>query len=83
MKKYIPCGTKWFAILTIISSAMLLTGIVFIVTNSFDVGVQFGLTIFGGLMSILFLCCYFAAKSRVLIIDSDKIIFICYFGLFL
>ena len=74
MKKYISRATKWLAFLTIISVAVLLIGIIFIVTDSSIVGLQIGLTMLGGLMSILFLSCFFAEKSRYLIIDNEKIV---------
>ena len=75
MKRYIPRTTKWFAILAFVSMAIFAMGIVFIVINIPNVGLQIGLTIFGALMSILFLSCYFADKSRALVIDADKITF--------
>ncbi len=75
MKRYISRATKWLAILTFISVAMLGMGVIFIVANIPNVGLQIGLTMFGALMSILFLTCYLADKSRTLVIDADKITF--------
>ena len=72
MRKYISRATKKLAIVTIISLVILLIGITFIVTNSLDIG--FGLTISGGLMSVLFLSCFWAEKNRCLIMEKDKII---------
>lgn len=72
MRKYISRATKKLAIVTIISLVILLIGITFIVTNSFDIGL--GLTLSGGLMSILFSICFLAEKSRYLIVEKDKII---------
>lgn len=75
MKRYISCATKWFAVLTFVSVAVFATGIVFVVVNVPNVGLQIGLTLFGALMSILFLTCYLAEKSRALVIDADKVTF--------
>lgn len=74
MKKYTSRATKRLAIFTIISAVMLITGIILIVANSSNVGLQIGLTMSGGLMGILFLSCFFAEKSQWLTIDVDKIV---------
>ena len=74
MKKYTSRATKWLALFSIISTLMLLIGIVFIIVNISNVGLQVGLTLPGGFMSILFISCFFAEKSRWLTIDADKII---------
>lgn len=74
MKKYISRATKWLGIISLICFVMLSIGIVFIVVKFPHVGLQIGLTMVGGLMSSLFLTCYLAERSRVLIIDADKII---------
>ena len=74
MKTYITCATKWLAILATISVAVLVAGIICIFAHPSGVGLQIGLTMFGGLMSILFLSCVFAEKSRYLTIDNEKII---------
>ena len=74
MKRYTSCATKWLAILTIISVAVLIAGIICILAHSSNVGLQVGLTMSGGLMSILFLTCFFAEKSRYLTIDDEKIV---------
>lgn len=75
MKRYISRATKWLAILTIISAALLVTGIVFIIVNIPNIGLQIGATMLGALMSILFLSCFLAERSRALVIDADKITF--------
>lgn len=75
MKKYTSRATKWLAILTLISVVIFATGFVLIVVSSPNISLQIGLTAFGGLMSVLFLCFFFAEKSRALVIDADKIIF--------
>ena len=74
MKKYTSRATKWFALFSIISTLMLLIGIIFIIVNISNVGLQFGLTLLGGFMSILSLSCFFAEKSRYLKIDDEKIV---------
>ena len=74
MKKYTSRATKWLAILTIISVAVLIAGIICILAHLSNVGLQIGLTMLGGLMSILFLSCFFAEKSRYLTIDDEKIL---------
>ena len=74
MKIYISRETKWLAILTIISVVVLIAGIICIVAYSSNVGLQIGLTMLGGIMSILFLSCFFAEKSRYLTIDCEKIV---------
>ena len=74
MKRYTSCATKWLAILSIISAAVLIAGIICILAHSSNVGLQVGLTMSGGLMSILFLSCFFAEESRYLTIDDEKIV---------
>ena len=74
MKKYTSRATKWLAILTIISVAVLIAGIICILAHLSNVGLQIGLTMLGGFMSILFLSCFFAEKSRYLTIDDEKIL---------
>ena len=72
MKKYTSCAIKWLAILVIISVAAFIAGIVCILAHSSDVGLQIGLTMLGGVMSILFLTCFFAERSRCLTIPSSS-----------
>ena len=72
MKKYISRATKRFAFFTVISSLTLLIGVLLMIIKLSDVGLV--LTIFGALMSILFLCVYFAERSRWLAVDDDKIV---------
>ena len=74
MKKYTSRATKWLAILSIISVAVLIAGIICILAHLSNIGLQIGLTMLGGLMSVLFLSCFFAEKSRCLIIDNETII---------
>lgn len=72
MKKYISRATKWLAFFTIISILMLLIGVALTIVKLSDVG--FGFTVLGAMMSILFLCIYFAERSRWLTIDDSKIV---------
>ena len=74
MKKYTSRATRWLAILTIISVAVLIAGIICILSRSSNVGLQVGLTMLGAIMSILFLSCFLADKSRYLTIDDEKIV---------
>ena len=70
MKKYTSRATKWLAMLTVISVVISVIGIAFL----HQLGSQILWAIFGGFISILFLACFLAEKSRVFIIDDDKII---------
>ena len=74
MKKYTSRATKRLAILTTISVAVLIVGIICILAHLSSVGLQIGLTMLGGLMSSLFLSCIYAEKSRYLTIDDEKIV---------
>ena len=74
MKKYTPCAVKWLAFAAVISAAILFAGIICIIIDLSNVGLQVGLTMFGGLMTILFLSCFFADRSRYLTLDDEKIV---------
>lgn len=74
MKKYTSRATKWLAIFSIINVVMLLTGIILIVANYSNVGATVGLTMGGGLMSVLLVTCFFAEKSHWLTINDDEIV---------
>ena len=74
MKKYLSRATKWLAILTVISVTVLLVGVICFLAHLSNIGLPIGLTMLGGLMSIIFLSSFFAGKSRCLIIDNEKII---------
>lgn len=74
MKKYTSRATKWLASATLISIAIFAIGIVLIAANA-DIGLQIGVTMGGGLMSILSVACFFAERSRALIIENDRFIF--------
>lgn len=73
MKAYRSPSSKWFAIAAIICGMMLLIGIIFALAKVENVGLPIGFILSGGMLGILFLCCYLADKSRVLIINTDKI----------
>ena len=75
MKKYISRATKYLGILTLICAVTLAAGIFLIVVDFSNIGLQVGLTVLGGLMTIIFLSCFLAEKSRCLSIDDDKIVF--------
>lgn len=74
MKTYISRATKWLAILAVIGVAILISGIICILAHSSNVGLQIVLTMLGGLMSILFISCFFAEKSRYLTMYDGKIV---------
>lgn len=73
MKKYMPRDTKWLAICTLVGAVMLITGVALTLIQ--DSLLSIVLALCGGIMSILSLCVFLATKSRVLIIDTEKIIF--------
>jgi hypothetical protein len=75
MKRYASRAVKWLAVVTIICGAALLTGIILLFAKTDRVDLSAALILPGGLLGILFLCCYFAEKGRVIIIDADRITF--------
>ena len=48
-------------------------GMFFVFIDIPNFGLQIGLIILGGLLSLIFFICYFAEKSRYLTINEDKI----------
>ena len=72
MKAYTPRAAKWLAIITCICAVALGSGITLIVAKISAIGG--GLTLGGGLMGILFFCCFWAEKSRCLTIDANQIV---------
>ncbi len=74
MKKYTSRATKLLAIFAIISAVILVIGVITIIVNSSNIGLQVGLTMLGGLMSVVFLSFFFAEKSRWLTINCDEIV---------
>ena len=75
MKKYISKATKPLLFVTVICCALLVIGMILAFIEIPNNGLSIGLIFTGGLLGILFLACYFAEKSRSLIIDVDKIVF--------
>ena len=75
MKKYTSQATKRLAVITVIFCTVLLAGIVLTVTEILDVEYSILMIGLGGSLSILFLCVFLAERSRVLVIDTDKIVF--------
>ena len=75
VKKYVSRATKYLVILSLICIVILTAGIVLIVVGFPNTSSIIGLTIFGGVFSLLFLVCYFAERSRTLRIDSNTVIF--------
>ena len=75
MKKYISKATKPLLLVTVICCALLVIGMILAFIEIPNNGLSIGLIFTGGLLGILFLACYFAEKSRSLIIDVDKIVF--------
>ena len=75
VKKYVSRATKYLVILSLICIVILTAGIVLIVVGFPNTSSIIGLTIFGGMFSLLFIVCYFADRSRTLRIDSNTVIF--------
>ena len=73
MKKYTSRATKWLGIVTLICGVVLLAGIILIFSEISTAWIA--MITLGGLIGILFFCCFLAEKSRGLIIDTEKIIF--------
>jgi len=73
MKKYTSCAAKWLMAAALIFGAVFLVGIILLFAGIPTL--SFAMIIFGGLPGILFLLCFLAEKSRVLIIDNEKIVF--------
>ena len=74
MKIYISRATKWLAVLAIVGVTVLISGIICILAHSSNVGLQVVLTMLGGFLAILFLCCFLTEKSRWLTIDPHQIV---------
>ncbi len=73
MKKYISKAAKPLLFVTLICCALLVIGIILAFIEVPNIELSIGLILTGGLLSILFLACYFAEKSRTFIIDANKI----------
>lgn len=74
MKIYTTRAAKWLALIAVISIVILAAGIFCISINTSCAELQVVLTVFGSLMTILFLPCLLAERGRRLIIDEDKIV---------
>ena len=74
MKKYISRATKWLASLAIISTALLIIGVILIFAKSPYISLEVELTALSGSMSILFFLGFLGERSRWLTIDADEII---------
>lgn len=75
MKKYTSQATKWFMVVTLICSVVLLTGIILAFMELKDIGFPVGLILMGGLLGVIFFSCFLAEKSRSLTIGADRIVF--------
>lgn len=74
MKKYSSRAVKLLTMISLTCGAVFLTGIAFLFFKIENTGLPIGLMVGGGLLGIFFFVCFVAEKSRVLMIDSDKII---------
>ncbi len=74
IKVYKSIACKWLAVIAIVGLLFLTIGIVFIVTDVVDVGLQIGATAGGGMMGIFFLLLFLAEKSRSLLINKEKMV---------
>ena len=75
MKKYTSRATKWLIVVSLICGVVLLTGIILAFAGVKNIGLPIGFILLGGLLGVIFLACFFAEKSRALIINTDKVIF--------
>ena len=75
MKKCTSRATKWLIVVSLICGVVLLTGIILAFAGVKNIGLPIGFILLGGLLGVIFLACFFAEKSRALIINKDKVIF--------
>lgn len=75
MKKYSSQAAKWLMIVSLICGVVLLIGIIFAFADIGNIGLPIGLMLMGGLSGVIFFSCFLAENSRVLAIDTDRIIF--------
>ncbi len=61
--------------MTLICVVFFVVGIIFIIVDIPNVGLQICPTMLGGLMGILFAVSFFAERSSTLVIDTDKFVF--------
>ncbi len=74
MKKYTSRATRRLGIAAMIFGLIFLVGIILAIAKTPDIALPIGLIFLGGLLGVIFFACYFAEKSRYLIIEPDKII---------
>ena len=75
MKKYRSIYAKWFAVPAVISASVLIIGVFMLISGYPDSFASYALIFVGGIMGGLFLFAFLTELSRVLIIDTDKVIF--------
>ena len=75
MKKYSSRAAKWLMVVSLFCGVILLTGIILAFAGVENIGLPIGLILMGGLLGVIFLGCFFAEKSRTLIMDTDMVIF--------
>ena len=63
------------AIAILICGAVVLIGIIIAFAGVKNIGLPIGFILLGGLLGVIFLACFFAEKSRALIINTDNVIF--------
>ena len=74
MKRYTSRATKLLAIVALICGAVVLIGIILAFAGAKNIWLPFAFILLGGLLGIIFLACFLAEKSRVLIISAGQII---------
>ena len=75
MKKYSSRAATWLMVFSLICGIILLTGIIVAFTDIENIGLPIGLILMGGLLGVIFFACFLAEKSRILIMDKDRVIF--------
>ena len=75
MKKYRSIYAKWFDVPAVISALVLIIGVFMLISGYPNSTASFALIFIGSIMGMLFFACFLSEKSRVLIIDTDKVIF--------
>lgn len=75
MKKYKSRNANGFGIAAIGCAVILIAGIFMLIFGYPDSTASFALVFIGSLMGIMFFAIFLSEKSRVLIIDTDKVIF--------
>ncbi len=75
MKKYVSTSMKWLAVIALLSICTLLIGIILIIAGFPNSESKILLVCIGAIMSIFFGSCFFAERSRYLLIDEEMIDF--------